>query len=206
MYSNSTSFPNYDWASGDGGGVDYYSGDYYYAESSTGITDRETAEINSPDFAMGGFAKQSSLFSSAYGTNCSLSRESSDSGCYDIYHGSSFDVYYGGGFESRNQGLLLSTTSGNNLCQAAIKCRQLPCRTFISTGSCPYGDRCVFLHDLSIVSRPIYIRSKVRMHSSDTGDMMHVLESITPFRSILNLRGSQGTTRDWTPSSGPLCL
>lgn len=161
MYSNSTSFPNYDWATGDGGGLDYYSGDYYYAESSTGITDRETAEINSPDFAMGGFAKQSSLFSSAYGTNCSLSRESSDSGCYDIYHGSSFDVYYGGSFESRNQGLLLSATSGNNLCQAAIKCRQLPCRTFISTGSCPYGDRCVFLHDLGIVSRPIYIRSKV---------------------------------------------
>lgn len=41
------------------------------------------------------------------------------------------------------------------------KCRQLPCRTFISTGSCPYGDRCVFLHDPSIVSKPIYIRSKV---------------------------------------------
>jgi hypothetical protein len=42
-----------------------------------------------------------------------------------------------------------------------FKCRQLPCRTFISTGSCPYGDRCVFLHDPSIVSKPIYIRSKV---------------------------------------------
>jgi len=162
MYSNSTSFPNYDWACGDGGGVDYYytgSGDYYYAESSTGITDRETAEINSPDFAMG-LPKQSSLFSSAYGTNCSLSRESSDSGCYDVYHGSSFDVYHGGSFESRNQGVLLSATSSTNLIQTAIKCRQLPCRTFISTGSCPYGDRCVFLHDLSIVSRPIYIRSK----------------------------------------------
>lgn len=42
-----------------------------------------------------------------------------------------------------------------------FKCRQLPCRTFISTGSCPYGDRCVFLHDPSIVSKPVYIRSKV---------------------------------------------
>lgn len=30
-----------------------------------------------------------------------------------------------------------------------FKCRQLPCRTFISTGSCPYGDRCVFLHCVS---------------------------------------------------------
>lgn len=186
MYSNSTSFPNYDWACGDGGGVDYYytgSGDYYYAESSTGITDRETAEINSPDFAMG-LPKQSSLFSSAYGTNCSLSRESSDSGCYDVYHGSSFDVYHGGSFESRNQGVLLSAMSSTNLIQTAIKCRQLPCRTFISTGSCPYGDRCVFLHDLSIVSRPIYIRSKVGCTCMRYDACTE--QSITPFRSIPN--------------------
>lgn len=42
----------------------------------------------------------------------------------------------------------------------AFKCRQLPCRTFISTGSCPYNDRCVFLHDPSIVSKPVYIKTK----------------------------------------------
>ncbi|KAJ1440819.1 hypothetical protein B484DRAFT_476588 [Ochromonadaceae sp. CCMP2298] len=48
------------------------------------------------------------------------------------------------------------------------KCRQLPCRTFISTGSCPYGERCVFLHDASIVSKPIYIRSK-RKSRDDAG-------------------------------------
>ena len=46
----------------------------------------------------------------------------------------------------------------------AAKCRQLPCRTFISTGSCPYGDRCVFLHDACIVSRPVFIKVKVREH------------------------------------------
>lgn len=40
------------------------------------------------------------------------------------------------------------------------KCRQLPCRTFISTGSCPYGDRCVFLHDARITAKPVYVRSK----------------------------------------------
>jgi hypothetical protein len=45
-----------------------------------------------------------------------------------------------------------------------FKCRQLPCRTFISTGSCPYGDRCVFLHDPSIVSKPVYIKTKVRQY------------------------------------------
>lgn len=48
-----------------------------------------------------------------------------------------------------------------------FKCRQLPCRTFVSTGSCPYGDRCVFLHDPSIVSKPVYIKTK-RKSKDDT--------------------------------------
>ena len=34
----------------------------------------------------------------------------------------------------------------------AGKYRQLPCRTFISTGHCPYKDRCVYLHCPSIRS------------------------------------------------------
>jgi hypothetical protein len=50
-----------------------------------------------------------------------------------------------------------STNNGNNV----FKCRQLPCRTFISTGSCPYGDRCVFLHPDGLVSKPVYIKTKV---------------------------------------------
>ena len=31
--------------------------------------------------------------------------------------------------------------------------RQLPCRTFISTGFCPYKEHCVYLHDPRIVSK-----------------------------------------------------
>lgn len=63
-----------------------------------------------------------------------------------------------------------SSTGQNPYANSQSKCRQLPCRTFISCGSCPYGDRCVFLHDPSIVSKPIYVRSKVstsffRIHS-----------------------------------------
>ena len=26
-------------------------------------------------------------------------------------------------------------------------CRQLPCKTFLQTGACPYRDRCQYLHD-----------------------------------------------------------
>lgn len=48
-----------------------------------------------------------------------------------------------------------------------FKCRQLPCRTFVSTGSCPYGERCVFLHDPSIVAKPVYIKTK-RKSKDDT--------------------------------------
>jgi len=33
-----------------------------------------------------------------------------------------------------------------------IKYRQLPCRTFLSCGTCPYRDRCVFLHDPRIAN------------------------------------------------------
>lgn len=50
------------------------------------------------------------------------------------------------------------------------KCRQLPCRTFISTGSCPYGDRCVFLHDARITSKPVYVRSKRKTKDDTTVD------------------------------------
>lgn len=46
--------------------------------------------------------------------------------------------------------------------QGPNKCRQLPCRTFISTGSCPYSEKCVFLHSKEIVSKPVFIKIKVR--------------------------------------------
>lgn len=76
-----------------------------------------------------------------------------DSG--DNYHASSLEV------RSTPSPIQGSSNGNQGGGQVAFKCRQLPCRTFISTGSCPYGDRCVFLHDPSIVSKPVYIKSKV---------------------------------------------
>jgi hypothetical protein len=35
----------------------------------------------------------------------------------------------------------------DSLLSNSSKCRQLPCKTFLSTGSCPYDDRCAFMHD-----------------------------------------------------------
>jgi Zinc finger C-x8-C-x5-C-x3-H type (and similar) len=40
-------------------------------------------------------------------------------------------------------------------------------RTFISTGSCPYNDRCVFLHDPRTVSSRIIYRTKQRKSKED---------------------------------------
>ena len=45
--------------------------------------------------------------------------------------------------------------------QPVFKCRQLPCKTFLSTGSCPYSERCIFLHDPYLAAKPIYIKAKV---------------------------------------------
>lgn len=46
------------------------------------------------------------------------------------------------------------------------KFRLLPCRTFICTGSCPYGEKCVFLHDPRVTSTTTWIRGKVMHYSS----------------------------------------
>lgn len=51
------------------------------------------------------------------------------------------------------------------------KCRQLPCKTYISTGTCPYGDRCVFLHDPYITGKTIYIKTKRKSKESLTTDL-----------------------------------
>lgn len=48
-----------------------------------------------------------------------------------------------------------------SLPSTTYKCRQLPCRTFVSAGCCPYGDRCVFLHDPAIMSKNSYAKIKV---------------------------------------------
>ena len=51
--------------------------------------------------------------------------------------------------------LFLHGDSGN-------KFRQLPCRTFISVGSCPYRERCVYLHDPRLLCPDAKSKSRVR--------------------------------------------
>lgn len=47
------------------------------------------------------------------------------------------------------------------------KYRQLPCRTFISVGTCPYRERCVYLHDPRCICREAKTKTR-RKNKEDT--------------------------------------
>lgn len=70
--------------------------------------------------------------------------------------------------DNRSSPVTTSTQLSGGSDGTVHKCRQLPCRTFVSTGSCPYGDRCVFLHDISIMSKPVFIKIRVSSFLSCT--------------------------------------
>jgi hypothetical protein len=125
---------------------DFDSGSYdeftYYPDQSF-----EDSRYNDYNYGTNGYGRQSLSVPTAY--NELLRASSSDSSEYP----------FSANYDMRNLGAIppMQSPYGNQ----QMKCRQLPCRTFISAGSCPYGDRCVFLHDPAVVSKPIYIRSKV---------------------------------------------
>lgn len=52
---------------------------------------------------------------------------------------------------SNNQ--LHCNLSHNNLLYSNSPCYSLPCFTLISTGYCPYNDRCLFIHDYRLICK-----------------------------------------------------
>lgn len=48
--------------------------------------------------------------------------------------------------------------------------RQLPCKTWLSTGSCPYSTRCVFLHDPRCISASVQYNCKRKSREDPTTD------------------------------------
>ena len=54
----------------------------------------------------------------------------------------------------------LYATQVDSICSAQMY-RQLPCRTFLSCGTCPYRDRCVYLHDPRLSCSSSKIKSRV---------------------------------------------
>jgi hypothetical protein len=66
------------------------------------------------------------------------------------------------------------------------KFRQLPCRTYIASGFCPYKDRCVYLHCPSIRA-PYEVRHKSLLFNllfSCLITKLVVLKALTPLPSL----------------------
>lgn len=62
------------------------------------------------------------------------------------------------------------------------KFRQLPCRTFISVGTCPYRERCVYLHDPRIVCREA--KTKTRRKNKDDVVLDSMFWPIMPYNVV----------------------
>jgi len=58
-------------------------------------------------------------------------------------------------------------SAGEIIYDSSPKYRQLPCRTFISVGTCPYRERCVYLHDPRIICREAKTKTR-RKNKDDT--------------------------------------
>lgn len=53
---------------------------------------------------------------------------------------------------------------------AAPPMRQLPCKSWLATGSCGYGGRCVFLHDKRCTGVPVQVMTKRKAREDPTQD------------------------------------
>lgn len=131
--------------------MSYVAQDDYYFDNFT-----DTEDTNTPDVLY----ESSNVYHKQiqFKVNNNLSRMSSRESMEYISNTLVDNSNYRGG---ANAATVMSPIMMQNAPGQIAKCRQLPCRTFISTGSCPYGDRCVFLHDACIASKPVYIKSKV---------------------------------------------
>lgn len=62
------------------------------------------------------------------------------------------------------------------------KFRQLPCRTFISVGTCPYRERCVYLHDPRIICREA--KTKTRRKNKEDSVVDALFWPIMPYNLV----------------------
>lgn len=53
---------------------------------------------------------------------------------------------------------------------SSSKFRQLPCKTLIAVGTCPYGERCVFLHDPRLICHSAHSISRLKNKEDNVVD------------------------------------
>jgi hypothetical protein len=99
---------------------------------------------------------------------------------------------------------MLQSEESQSQCEEP-KFRQLPCKTFVSVGSCPYRDRCVYLHD----PRLVYKEAKTKTRKKNSEDsildsffwpvMSEKVSRVAPltssFSTTLPLRPNEVTTQ-----------
>lgn len=69
--------------------------------------------------------------------------------------------------QQERQAAMGPRSSSEQINDSTPKFRQLPCRTFISVGTCPYRERCVYLHDPRIICREAKTKTR-RKNKEDT--------------------------------------
>lgn len=172
--------------------------DDYFPETDTEDTPSDKTFDNGPF----GYRSYSSYASSYHGDVTRQSTNSDGSSSSDTPRSSPHSgSQYGSQVHQAHQGPQQQAQIGANPntqhSAQAFKCRQLPCRTFISTGSCPYGDRCVFLHDPSIVAKPVYIKTKRKSKEDVATDAF-----FWPTMSLSSVMGkTDSKQRKYAPSS-----
>lgn len=57
--------------------------------------------------------------------------------------------------------------------QSLSRYRQLPCRTFISVGTCPYHERCVYLHDPRIICHEAKTKTRRKNREDNELDSLY---------------------------------
>lgn len=93
----------------------------------------------------------------------------SHTSCYPshvLYQSSDLDINKLNRFPSNNGSYYpVKHTNSSATTTNQDKLRQLPCKTFISVGTCPYRDRCVYLHDPRLMTRDA--KTKTRRKNQD---------------------------------------
>jgi hypothetical protein len=96
------------------------------------------------------------------------------------YHFSCSDTY---GQSSPQEGSTLAPRSSSELnYDSTPKFRQLPCRTFISVGTCPYRERCVYLHDPRIICREA--KTKTRRKNEEDSVVDSLFWPVMPYNAV----------------------
>lgn len=84
--------------------------------------------------------------------------------------------------QAGNAATAFPRSASEALFDTSTKFRQLPCRTFISVGTCPYRERCVYLHDPRCICREA--KTKTRRKNKEDVVMDALFWPVMPYPMV----------------------